>query len=79
MPPNTTIAITDAMITKVPITSFLVIVVPTITLASTKFTMRAKLPNGATHFCSAEYDKLIVFVNFLHDLKRIMFHTCVLR
>jgi hypothetical protein len=49
MPPNTTIAITEAMITNVPITSFRVIVVPTITLASTKLTISAKLPNGATH------------------------------
>jgi hypothetical protein len=57
MPPNTTIAITDAIITKVPITSVLVIVVPTITLASTKLTMRAKLPKGATHFFVKTHDE----------------------
>lgn len=69
MPPNTTIAITDAIITKVPITSVLVIVVPTITLASTKLTMRAKLPKGATHFFFVETHNESLSHQFSHKQK----------
>jgi hypothetical protein len=50
MPPKITIARTERMMTNVPMTSFRVIVVPTMTLANTKLTIRAKLPRGATHY-----------------------------